>query len=135
MSSTRPSAKRVRSDQDHSKADTKKREQDLQSDQDDKMDGKGGGDDDDDKKKKKEEEDEQAKKDDDWQSVGPFQIGASWEGWETQWRGSCWCNKSQPLILLLVERASADLRSCFRVLYRPAADQVLPLRGLPATPR
>jgi len=71
---SRPSAKRVRSDQDHSKANTKDRE--------DKKEGKDEND------KKEENIDE------DWLSKPPFSVGASKEGWETKWRQSCWCGKS-----------------------------------------
>ena len=73
---SRPTTKRVRSDQDHSKAETKEREQAKQ------------GENKDDKDKK------ENKGDEDWLAQPPFQVGASWEGFETKWRSSCWCGKS-----------------------------------------
>jgi len=75
--SSRPATKRVRSDQDHSKGDTKEREEQMQGDD------------------KKDDKDKQDKKDEDWLSQPPFQVGASWEGFETKWRSSCWCGKSE----------------------------------------
>lgn len=70
--SSRPATKRVRSDQDHSKGDTKARESDIQNE-----DGKEDG-----------------EKDDDWLAQPPFSVGKSKEGWTTKWRESCWCGKS-----------------------------------------
>lgn len=120
MSSTRPSAKRVRSDQDHSKADTKKREQDQQSNGD-----KDGED------RKNDEE----MQDDDWMSVGPFQVGKSWEGWETKWRESCWCNKSEHHRPGTTVHPVLNTHSGVCIRDRPTADQVLPLRRLSASAR
>jgi hypothetical protein len=73
---SRPAAKRVRSDQDHSKGDTKDRE-----------DAKG----------EKKDEDKEDNVDEDWLSKPPFSVGASKEGWTTKWRESCWCGKSVSL--------------------------------------
>jgi hypothetical protein len=72
--STRPATKRVRSDQDHSKGETKERENEKQGENKDKKGEKEG--------------------DEDWLSKPPFQVGASWDGFETKWRSSCWCGKS-----------------------------------------
>ena len=73
---SRPAAKRVRSDQDHSKASTKQREDDRNGDGDEK---KQDGD----------------HEDQDWLAESPFSVGKSWEGWVTKWRESCWCGKSE----------------------------------------
>ena len=72
---SRPATKRIRSDEDHSKAATKDRE--------DKKQGKEDGGD---------------NKDEDWKSKPPFCVGASKEGWTTKWRESCWCGKSLSLL-------------------------------------
>jgi hypothetical protein len=77
---SRPPTKRVRSDQDHSKGDTKAREDDIQESKGEKR--EDGGD-----KSKHEDED--------WQKKPPFQMGESWDGWKTKWRSSCWCGKSE----------------------------------------
>lgn len=113
---SRPPTKRVRSDQDHSKAETKERESHMQ-------DGKSG--DEDDKGNKHEDED--------WQKKPPFSVGESWDGWTTKWRSSCWCGKSEwePQVMPDVSSDSSRIR----VRLGPQAGQVLPLRGLPATSR
>jgi hypothetical protein len=84
--SSRPATKRVRSDRDHSKADTKQRESDRQSADE----SKGHGVDGDEGDGRR-----HGHKDDDWLSMTPFQVGKSWEGWVTKWRESCWCGKSE----------------------------------------
>ncbi|WVF70820.1 hypothetical protein IAT40_005614 [Kwoniella sp. CBS 6097] len=73
----RPATKRIRSDQDHSKAETKAAE------------------------KSKEEQDPDhpeanpdKHEDDEWLKDAPFYLGKSREGWETKWRESCWCGKT-----------------------------------------
>ena len=74
---SRPQTKRVRSDHDHSKADTKQHEDDMKPD---------------DEKKDKEKDGDH--EDEDWLSQPPFSVGQSWDGWTTRWRESCWCGKS-----------------------------------------
>lgn len=81
---SRPQAKRVRSDHDHSKGDTKDREDDRK---------KGNG-------EKNAKEDGEENKDEDWLKQAPFCVGESWDGWETKWRESCWCGKSESLTIL-----------------------------------
>ena len=78
---SRPAAKRVRSDKDHSKADTKHAE-----------DSRQGGDDG--KGQESEGKENGGHEDDDWQAVPPFSVGKSRDGWVTKWRESCWCGKS-----------------------------------------
>ena len=85
----RPAVKRIRSDQDHSKAETKKRESDRQGDDTNSHNGSGGEDGD--------AEGEEEHEDEDWLSQAPFRQGESWDGWETQWRQSCWCGKGEYL--------------------------------------
>jgi len=89
--SSRPAPKRVRSEKDHSKADTKQDEDDRKGEG---KDGKDG-----------EHEDE------DWLSKAPFSVGASWDGWTTKWRESCWCGKSESSIRYrcMDERHSRDV--------------------------
>ncbi len=79
---SRPQAKRVRSDRDHSKADTKNAEDDRTPKSEQK------------KKGKDENGDDKENEDEDWLAKSPFQVGKSWEGWKTKWRESCWCGKS-----------------------------------------
>ena len=76
---SRPAIKRVRSDQDHSKAETKEREDKIQGNDKDGKDDKDKGN----------------SGDEDWLSQPPFSVGASWDGFETKWRSSCWCGKSR----------------------------------------
>jgi len=77
---SRPAAKRVRSERDHSKADTKHREDNREASHFDEQDNK------DDKNSDH--------KDDDWLALPPFSVGKSREGWTTKWRESCWCGKT-----------------------------------------
>ena len=83
---SRPSAKRVRSEQDHSKAETKHTEEKehggAASGKD--KDGSGEG-----------HEDHGKHEDDDWLAQPPYSMGKSWDGWTTKWRESCWCGKCQ----------------------------------------
>jgi hypothetical protein len=119
--SSRPAAKRVRSEQDHSKGDTKAREEKIQGEKNGEN-GKSG--------KGEEHHDE------DWKKAPPFQIGESWEGWTTKWRSSCWCGKSESRHEIKDDSCHlAHLPSRFCVLRRPVAEQVLPLRRLPAPAR
>lgn len=75
MSTARPATKRIRSDQDHSKAEVKDSE---------------------DKRQKSENgEEKEENKDVDWLSEAPFLVGESWDDWKTVWRSSCWCGKSE----------------------------------------
>ncbi|WWC58519.1 uncharacterized protein I303_101062 [Kwoniella dejecticola CBS 10117] len=71
----RPPTKRVRSDQDHSKASTKAAEASKDSES------------------KDEDMKEENHEDDEWLKQPPFSVGADKEGWETKWRESCWCGK------------------------------------------
>jgi hypothetical protein len=73
----RPPTKRVRSDQDHSKANTKQAEDDKRPEG---------------EKEKKEGE---THEDEDWMKKAPFKVGESWDGWETKWTQSCWCGKRE----------------------------------------
>ncbi|WVR05787.1 hypothetical protein IAU60_002812 [Kwoniella sp. DSM 27419] len=80
--SVRPATKRIRSDQDHSKASVK-------ADEASKENQKNGAEGDD-----KQEEDEDKHNDDEWLKKPPFRVGESREGWKTKWRESCWCGKT-----------------------------------------
>ena len=80
----RPAVKRVRSDQDHSKGDTKKREDQRQGDDGHHgggSDGEGG------------DGDGEEHTDEDWLYQAPFRQSESLDGWETVWRQSSWCGK------------------------------------------
>lgn len=83
----RPATKRVRSDQDHSKAETKSREKRRQNSHND------------DNDKKDEEANDEGEDgediDEDWLNKAPFQQDRSWDDWETVWRQSCWCGKGE----------------------------------------
>lgn len=123
---SRPATKRVRSDQDHSKGDVKKREDGQEDDK-----------------------DGNEHKDEDWLSVPPFSVGMDKKGWETKWRESCWCGKSEFLTLTLScwagssseawrpEILIADLKifSGICIQLRSPRSQALPLRRLPAPAR
>lgn len=76
---SRPATKRVRSDNDHSKGETKAREDDIQE-------SKGG--------QREDGGDKSKHEDEEWLSKPPFSVGASKDGWKTKWRSSCWCGKS-----------------------------------------
>ncbi|KAK4685437.1 hypothetical protein P7C73_g4714, partial [Tremellales sp. Uapishka_1] len=82
-SSSRPAAKRIRSDNDHSKATTKNAEED-----------RNPSDKKDDKDEKNKDNKDTEHKDEDWQAQPPYSVGASKEGWTTKWRSSCWCGKT-----------------------------------------
>jgi hypothetical protein len=87
----RPAVKRVRSDNDHSKGETKAREAKRQGKEGHggsgaEESGDGGDGEGDDKDKDTDEE---------WDKQAPFRVGADWEGWETVWRQSCWCGKGE----------------------------------------
>ncbi|WRT64035.1 uncharacterized protein IL334_000962 [Kwoniella shivajii] len=71
----RPATKRVRSEQDHSKASTKAAEASRENGSD------------------HEDANEDKHEDDDWLKEPPFSVGKSKDGWETKWRESCWCGK------------------------------------------
>lgn len=75
----RPAPKRIRSDRDHSKGDTKDKEAKHHAD----------GDDD-----KKDGEEDEKNEDDDWISKPPFCVGQDKKGFEVKWRESCWCGKT-----------------------------------------
>jgi hypothetical protein len=102
MSTARPDVKRVRSDQDHSKKDTKDREDKRQKSEDQ---GKEG-----------EEKDNQ---DVDWLNEEPFHVGKSWDDWTTVWRQSCWCGKGESLPFALWARLTVQSLSCtMRIRFR-----------------
>jgi hypothetical protein len=83
MSTARPEPKRIRSDKDHSKKDTKDGEEKRK-----RSDGDEG--------------EQEENKDVDWLSEEPFRVGESWDEWKTVWRQSCWCGKSEPTILVVM---------------------------------
>lgn len=97
---SRPPTKRVRSDQDHSKGETKAKEDQKQAEE---------GEEKDDADKNHEDED--------WLSKPPFQVGASWDGWKTKWRQSCWCGKSEHWFFS-VAKSDDQLLSCSATIPR-----------------
>ena len=109
---SRPPTKRVRSDNDHSKGETKAREDDIQESK--------GGDREDGGDKGKHEDEE-------WLSKPPFSVGASKDGWKTKWRSSCWCGKSASRLGRGRDKVTGANRSCVRLRRRPQAGEVLSL--------
>ncbi|RSH92626.1 hypothetical protein EHS25_008071 [Saitozyma podzolica] len=99
MSSTRPGPKRVRSDQDHSHPAVQERESKRhEADEDDNGNGNGNGKGSAEAKASSKQSSREARpanhQDAEWLKEGPFQVGKSWDGWETKYRQSCWCNKT-----------------------------------------
>lgn len=91
----RPAVKRVRSDQDHSKADTKKREDRRQGEGqgEGQGDGQGEGQEKNSHNGSEDGQGDEEHHDEDWLNQAPFRRDEGWEGWETRWRQSCWCGK------------------------------------------
>lgn len=112
MSSTRPGPKRVRSDQDHSHPAVQERESKRhEADEDDNGNGNGNGKGSAEAKASSKQSSGEARpanhQDAEWLKEGPFQVGKSWDGWETKYRQSCWCNKSGSARVCLIRRGSS----------------------------